>query len=92
MGSNNIKGLTVEIGGDVSKLTDSLKSVDTQLKSSASELRQVDKLLKLDPKNTELLAQKQQILAEAIGATKGRLDSLRTAQEQAKPRLEGYDE
>ena len=47
MGSNNIKGLTVEIGGDVSKLTDSLKSVDTQLKSSASELRQVDKLLKL---------------------------------------------
>ena len=92
MGSNNIKGLTVEIGGDVSKLTDSLKSVDTQLKSSASELRQVDKLLKLDPKNTELLAQKQQILAEASGATKGRLDSLRTAQEQAKPRLEGYDE
>lgn len=92
MGSNNIKGLTVEIGGDVSKLTDSLKSVDTQLKSSASELRQLDKLLKLDPKNTELLAQKQQILSEAIGATKGRLDSLRTAQEQAKPRLENYDE
>ena len=92
MGSNNIKGLTVEIGGDVSKLTDSLKSVDTQLKSSASELRQVDKLLKLDPKNTELLAQKQQILSEAIGATRSRLDSLRTAQEQAKPRLENYDE
>lgn len=92
MGSNNIKGLTIEIGGDVSKLTDSLKSVDTQLKSSASELRQVDKLLKLDPKNTELLAQKQQILSEAIGATKSRLDSLRTAQEQAKPRLENYDE
>ena len=92
MGSNNIKGLTVEIGGDVSKLTDSLKSVDTQLKSSASELRQLDKLLKLDPKNTELLAQKQQILSEAIGATKGRLESLRTAQEQAKPRLENYDE
>lgn len=92
MGSNNIKGLTVEIGGDVSKLTDSLKSVDTQLKSSASELRQVDKLLKLDPKNTELLAQKQQLLSEAIGATRSRLDSLRTAQEQAKPRLENYDE
>lgn len=90
--ANNIKGLTVEINGDVSKLTDALKSTDTKIKSSSSELRELDKLLKLDPTNTELLSQKQQILAESISATKSRLESLRTAQEQAEPRLQRYDE
>ena len=91
MASNNIKGLTIEIGGDVSKLTDALKSTDQQIKSSSSELRELDKLLKFDPNNTVLLAQKQQVLAESIDETKSRLDSLRTAQEQAEPRLQGYD-
>lgn len=91
MASNNIKGLTVEIGGDVSKLTDALKSTDAKIKNSSSELRELDKLLKLDPTNTELLAQKQQVLSESIDATKSRLERLRTAQEQAEPRLQNYD-
>lgn len=89
--NNNIKGLTVEIGGDATKLGSALKGADRSIQSSAKELRELDKLLKLDPKNTELLQQKQEILAESISKTKERLDTLRTAQEQAKPRLENYD-
>ena len=89
--NNNIKGLTVEIGGDTTKLGAALRGADQSIQSSAKELRELDKLLKLDPKNTELLQQKQEVLAESIGKTKERLDTLRTAQEQAKPRLENYD-
>lgn len=88
MGSNNIKGLTIEIGGDVTKLSDALKSVDKQLKSSASELRQVDKLLKLDPKNTVLLAQKQELLAQAISASRDRLEKLKAAEKSAREQFE----
>ena len=68
--ASRIKGITVEIGGDTTKLEQSLKSVNTTIKSTQSELKDVSKLLKLDPSNTELLSQKQKALKEAIGATK----------------------
>ena len=82
--ANKIKGLTLEIGGDTTQLNKALGDVNKQSKSLQSELRQVDKLLKIDPKNTELLAQKQKLLTESIGTTAKKLDTLKTAEKQAQ--------
>ena len=89
--ANRIKGITVEIGGDTTGLDKALKSVNSSIKTTQSSLRDVNRLLKLDPKNTELLSQKQKLLKDAIGQTKEKLDSLKTAQEQAKQQLESGD-
>lgn len=86
--ANRIKGITVEIGGDTTGLDKALKSVNTSIKSTQSALKDVNRLLKLDPSNTELLSQKQRLLKDAIVATKEKLDSLKVAQEQAKQQLE----
>ena len=86
--ANRIKGITVEIGGDTTGLDKALKSVNTSIKSTQSALKDVNRLLKLDPSNTELLSQKQRLLKDAIGATKEKLDSLKAAQAQAKQQLE----
>ena len=72
--ANRIKGITVEIGGDTTRLTKALKNVDSSIKSTQSQLRDVNKLLKLDPGNTELLAQKHKLLGDAVGQTKQRLE------------------
>lgn len=82
MASNRIKGLTIEIGGDPSGLIDSLKDVDKSLRNTQTQLRDVNKLLKLDPKNTELLKQKQALLGKQVEDTKKRLDQLTEAQRQ----------
>jgi len=82
MASNRIKGLTIEIGGDTSKLSDSLKYVDKSLRNTQSQLKDVNKLLKLDPKNTELLTDKQKLLEAQIKQTQTRLIGLQIAQEQ----------
>lgn len=86
--ASRIRGITVEIGGDTTGLEKALKSVNSTLKTTQSQLKDVERLLKLDPSNTELLAQKQRLLKDAIGATKEKLDALKTAQEQAKQQLE----
>ena len=78
--SDRIKGITIEIGGDTTKLQTSLKGVDKQLRNTQSTLRDVNKLLKLDPGNTELLTQKQKNLESAISGTKERLEQLKAAQ------------
>lgn len=78
--ANRIMGITVEIGGDTTKLQRALKSVNGQIKSTQQQLKDVDKLLKLDPGNTELLAQKQKLLADAVGETKEKLSTLKTVQ------------
>ena len=57
--ANRIKGITVEIGGDTTKLQTALKGVNGQIKNTQSALKNVERLLKLDPTNTNLLAQKQ---------------------------------
>ena len=75
--ANRIKGITVEIGGDTTGLDKALKSVNSSIKTTQSSLKDVNRLLKLDPKNTELLSQKQKLLKDAIGATKEKLDSLK---------------
>lgn len=78
--AGRIAGITIEIDGNTTKLEKSLKGVDSQLKQTQSALRDVDKLLKLDPKNTELLTQKQKNLEKAIAGTKTRLNELKNAQ------------
>ena len=82
--ANNIKGITIEIGGDTTKLDKALGGVNKNVKSTQAELREVEKLLKLDPKNTEALAQKQQLLTKAVGETKEKLDVLKTAEAQVE--------
>ena len=74
--AGKIKGLTVEIGGDTTKLGKALDNVSTKGKSLTGELREVNRLLKVDPGNMDLLAQKQEILAQAISNTKSKLDTL----------------
>lgn len=84
----SIKGITIEIGGDTTKLSKALSGVNSSCSSLQKELREVDKLLKLDPTNTELLAQKQKILKEAIGSTKEKLDTLKEAEKQVQEQFE----
>lgn len=85
--ASRIQGITVEIGGDTTKLQNALKGVNGQIKSTQSQLKDVNKLLKLDPGNTELLAQKHKLLAEAVSETKEKLATLKTVAEQANTAL-----
>lgn len=82
--ASRIQGITVEIGGDTTKLQNALKGVNGQIKSTQLKLKDVNKLLRLDPGNTELLAQKHN---EAVGETKEKLATLKTAAEQANTAL-----
>ena len=87
MAGGRIKGLTVTIDGDTTGLSKALQNVNKEIKSTQQQLKDVDKLLKLDPGNTELLSQKQRLLGDAIGETKTKLDTLKTASEQANTAL-----
>lgn len=80
--ANRIKGITIEIGGDTTKLTSALKQTDSAIKNTQNSLKDVNKLLKLDPKNTELLKQKQELLGKQVSETKDRLAQLKDAQSQ----------
>ena len=77
----------MEIGGDTTKLTTALKSVNIDICTTQSQLRDVNNLLKLDPGNTELLAQKHRLLAQAVAETKEKLETLKAAAEQANKAL-----
>ncbi len=87
MAANRIKGITVEIGGDTTKLQTALKGVNTEIRNTQSQLKDVEKLLKLDPGNTELMAQKHRLLGQAVSETKEKLETLKTAAEQANDAL-----
>ncbi len=87
MAASRIKGITVEIGGDTTKLQTALKGVNTEIRNTQSQLKDVEKLLKLDPGNTELLSQKHKLLAQAVSETKEKLETLKTAAEQANTAL-----
>lgn len=82
--ASRIKGITIEINGDPTGLQKALAGVDKSIENTQRELKDVERLLKIDPKNTELLAQKQQLLTKAIADTKDRLDALKKAEEQAQ--------
>ena len=79
------------IGAETKGLDAALSDVNKKSKSLAAELKNVEKLLKLDPSNAELLAQKQQILTEAINNTSQKLGTLRAAQQQVQQQFDRGD-
>ena len=89
--ASRIQGITIEINGNTTGLQKALKGVDSQLRKTQSNLKDVNKLLKLDPGNTELLTQKQKNLQNAISSTKSRLQELKDAQAGVAKGSEEWD-
>ncbi len=81
--ANNIKGITLEIGADFKPLNKGLREMQTESKNIQSELKAVERALKLDPKNVELLKQKQDLLTKAIEESKNNLNVLKSAKDKA---------
>lgn len=79
-----IRGITIELGGDATGLNKALKEVDKELSNTGKQLKDVERLLKLDPTNVDLLKQKQKLLSDQIETTKSKLDSLEKAQRRLK--------
>ena len=86
-----LKGITVEIDGNVTGLTKALSSLNGDIKNTTAQLKDVERLLKLDPGNTELLAQKQKLLGQAVEETKKKLDALKQASNEAAKTAGNYD-
>lgn len=82
--ADRIKGITVQIGGDTTGLSKALSGVNKQIKTTQNELKDVEKLLKMDPGNTKLLEQKQRLLASAAEESKTKLDSLKAAEKEVQ--------
>lgn len=82
--AQKIRGITIKIGGDTSELSKALDSTNKKVKETQYQLKDVNRLLKLDPKNTELLKQKQELLAKAVSETKDKLENLRKVEQQLK--------
>nr|WP_179394988.1 phage tail tape measure protein [Lacticaseibacillus absianus] len=89
--AGNIKGITIEINGDTTKLDKALTGVNKQTTAVNKELRQVDSLLKFNPGNTELVAQKQQLLAKQVEQTSSKLKTLKDAQAQVEAQFKAGD-
>lgn len=93
MAGTKIRGITIELSADASGVNSALKDVNSALKSTQADLRDIEKLLKLDPGNTELLAQKQEALGKALSETKDKVEVLRQAEEDlAKQMVDGGTE
>lgn len=86
-----IKGITIEFDGNTTKLSKAIGDVNKESKSLQQELRGINTLLKMDPSSTELLSQKQKVLAESISTTKEKLETLKSVQEQVNEQLEKGD-
>ena len=80
--ADRVKGITIEFDGDTSKLNKALKDIRKQASTVDSELKSVNKLLKFNPKNTELLAQKQTLLKKKVDDSEKALEKLRNVQKQ----------
>lgn len=80
--AKKLQGITIEIDGNTTKLNDAIKNMNSAISSANSELKALNSALKLDPKNTELLAQKQEVLKNNIAASKDKLEQLKEAQRQ----------
>lgn len=87
MASTKVRGITIELGADTSGLSKGLKSINSEIGSTQKQLKDVERLLKLDPKNTELLEQKQRLLSDRIGETKTKLEALKEAQKEVGEEL-----
>ena len=90
MAQNRIRGITIEIDGNTTKLQAALKEVNTQLSKTGTALKDVNSLLKLDPGNVDLLRQKQTLLTTAIDDTKKKLDQEKEALKQATANAPNY--
>lgn len=86
--ASRVKGITLEIGGNVTGLDKALKDINSRISGTQKALKDVERLLKLDPGNTELLAQKQKLLRDAVNETKEKLEQLKEADKVAKKQLE----
>lgn len=91
MGKSRVKGIVVEIGGDTMGLDKALDGTNKKIGTTQSKLKDVERLLKLDPKNTVLLEQKQKLLAQAVEETENKLQSLNNANDQVKESVKNYD-
>lgn len=85
--ADRIKGITVEIGGDTKGLSKALGGVNKDIRDTQSQLKDVERLLKFDPTNTELLAQRQRLLAAAVDDTKTKLTALKDAEVQVQQQM-----
>ena len=83
-----IKGIEIAISADTSGVTKGLKEVTSESMKTSKNLKSVESLLKLDPHNTELVAQKQKLLAQNIEQTKDKLNKLKAAQDDVKAAFE----
>ena len=86
--AGQIKGMTIEIGGNTAPLNQALKDTNKEINSTQKELKEVERLLKLDPKNTELLAEKQKLLTTAVDQTSEKLSALKKAKEEADKKMQ----
>lgn len=91
MANSKIKGITIKFGADTMALSKALKSAEDTSKSLGSELSSVNKLLKFDPKNTQLLAQKQELLSKQVENTKEKLEALKQAQGEVEKKFKSGD-
>lgn len=91
MANSKIKGITIKFGADTTELSKALKSAEDTSKSLGSELSSVNKLLKFDPKNTQLLAQKQELLSKQVENTKEKLEALKQAQGEVEKKFKSGD-
>lgn len=87
MATSRIKGITVEIGGDTTGLDKALKGVNQEIRATSSSLKDVERLLKLDPGNTELLRQKYELLNRQIDQTEDKLESLKNAEKSVQDQM-----
>lgn len=87
MASTKVRGITIELGADTSGLSKALKTVNSEIGKTQKNLKDVERLLKMDPHNTELMEQKQRLLNERVGETKTKLEALKEAQKQVGDEL-----
>lgn len=85
--ADRVKGITIEIGGDTTGLSKALGGVNKEIKSTQSQLKDVERLLKLDPTNTNLLQQRQRLLAQSVEETRGKLTALKEAEQQVQQQM-----
>ncbi|MDS5141569.1 phage tail tape measure protein [Streptococcus pneumoniae] len=89
--AGNIKGIKIEIDGDMQPLQKALKNVNKAATDASQELRQIDKALKFDTGNVTLLTQKQEVLQKQVSTTKEKLETLRQAQSQVEQQFKNGD-
>ena len=87
---NRVKGITIELGGDTTGLDKALQGVNNKINATQMNLRDVERLLKLDPTNTELLQQRFKLLSQQVEQTEGKLSQLKEAEGKVQEQFEKY--